>query len=412
MTYCVRQLTGTQERFEFARIASSAYPGFGRSPRENAEAVEELAAEPTNTFWGCFEGDRLLGGMRRLDLSMNYCGEFIDAGGLGFVAVGLGDKRRGVARSMVRSFLEHCQAQGIGMTLLYPFRPDFYHGMGFGFGQEGRLFALKPQALPHRVSPHAVRRLTDDDVNALGRCYRDFAVAHHGYCHKTCRELNALFGAKGLYGYETEAGLEGYVAFDFARAHHANALKNDLVIREWVWHNPRAFLALSSFLHSQRDQVDRVLFATQQSDFQFLSADPRNATDNMFNKHYHECYTGGVGLMYRMTSLPLLVKAIAHRNFNDMNCQLTVRVRDSFCPEHSGVYSLRFVEGRLCEAGEGVPSAIAIELDVAELSSLFMGSVEFSTLYRLGKVQVEPEAVNRLSRLFWYPMRPECVTSF
>ena len=411
MAFAIRQLTTEEELLAFASIASRAYPGFGRGEEEIAQGVRELESEETNSFWGCYEGNHLLGGMRILDLSLNYSGKFIPAGGLGYVAVGLPSKKRGVARDMVRFFLDYCRHHGMGMSLLYPFRPDFYHRMGFGFGQEGRMFALAPERVPYHSLAPKVRSLGEEDLEALADCYHDFARSRHGYCCKTEREIKALLKTQGLYGYPRSGPLEGYLAFDFARAHDTNALKHDLIIREWVWHHPRAFSELASFLHSQRDQVHRISFSTQQPDFHFLSPDPRNPTDNMFNKHYHECYTGGVGLMYRITSLPLLLDAIAHRNFNDLDCRLNLEVEDSFCPQETGSYQLLFQGGRV-SLDDHPEEGIAVSLDVAELSSLLMGSVEFSTLYRLGKVKVDPDAVSLLSHLFWCQQRPECVTSF
>ncbi len=411
MAISVRKFTSPEEVSDFAHIASNAYPGFGSSVAQNAEAVTQLMQEETNSFWGCFEGDRMLGGMRILDLSMNYCGGFVKAGGLGFVAVGLEDKRRGVARRLVKFFLDYCRDQDMGMTLLYPFRPDFYQRLGFGFGQEGREYALAPQQLPTGSSPLEVRPLRPGDMEAVGQCYHRFSATQHGYCRKTWRELEALFKAKGLYGFWAEGRLQGYLAFDFGRAHETNAMKNDLLVREWVWETPHAFSQLCSFLRSQRDQVHRIIFSTQQPDFHFLSPDPRNGTDNMFNKHYHECHTGGVGLMYRITSLPLWVEAISHRNFNQLDCGLRVEVADAFCSEQAGSYSLVFEEGKVRLGDQGAGD-ITMSLEGAELSSLFMGSVEFSTLYRLGKVRTDPQVGPRLSRLFWCDERPQCVTSF
>jgi predicted acetyltransferase len=399
----------------FGLLSANAYPGFGLTPAQMTQRFQELAAgDVVSTLWGAFEGDELLGGMRVLDLSVNYAGRFISAGGLGSLAVGLLHKKRGVARDLVRFFLARCAQEGQPLAMLYPFRPDFYHRMGFGFGTKRRRYAFTPASLPRGGGAEHLVPLSDDDLPALRAFCQEQAASRHGFCARTAWELAKLLSAHGprrtLVGYREGGRLRGYLAFTFEAAHAHNPLKHDLVIKEWLWDGPGVLGAFCAFLHTQSDQVSRIIFTTQEEDFHFLPGDARNGTDNIIPPGAHETNTAGIGLMYRIVSVPTLLAVSDHRDFGGATMDLVLEVNDGFLPANSGCYRLSLRSGRL-EAAPPGPEPVVIGVDCQELASLLLGVVGLETLYRLGKVRTAAAAVPGLGRVFALE-RPQCLTAF
>ena len=119
-------------------IRQNAYPTMeDRSPKGQQRAVDRLALQMEQNdldIYGLFRNEELLGVMKLYDFTMNFMGQLIPLGGLGGVAVSLLHKKKGVAREMVQFFQRHYEERGYPFTALYPFQPDFYRQMGYGFG--------------------------------------------------------------------------------------------------------------------------------------------------------------------------------------------------------------------------------------------------------------------------------------
>lgn len=416
----IRRLTDEAQFLEYARICANAYPGEKADLETIVKHFRETAANsPTIGQWGVYEGSTMIGGMVLLDLEMNYFGRFIPAGGLGMVAVDQIQRKRGVAKDIVHFFLDQCVERGQSVALLYPFRPDFYHRMGFGFGAKMDQYSFTPASVPASPSPGGLTYLGPDDLDRFEACYAQAAARQHGYCRRSRWKMSRLakhFGeTRTLVGYPAGGELRGYLAFEYRKGSDRNFLKNDLVIREWVWDGPETLMALCSFLNSLADQVNRVTYATQQRDFHYLLKDARDGTDNLFPYVTHETNVAGVGLMYRVVSFDGMVKAMAERDFNGVTAAVDLELTDTFRPPNAGSHRLVFKDGRLRTGrngnGKGV-TPIPMSIDVADLSSLLMGAVDVATLHRLGRIGVPAASVGLLTKLFTTTETPECLTSF
>jgi predicted acetyltransferase len=123
---------------EFVRISAEAYPGIKLNTNEERQRfreriIQRLAYDDV-TLWGLFEANELLGVMRLYDFTMKLHSIRTLIGGVGGVAVDLRHKKEKIAAELIRFFLHHYREKGACLTELYPFRPDFYKQMGYGFG--------------------------------------------------------------------------------------------------------------------------------------------------------------------------------------------------------------------------------------------------------------------------------------
>jgi predicted acetyltransferase len=400
-----------------ARIFADAYPGSKIVTEEDRKRFSERALklheqEPTAQFHGLFSDGQLLGMMCFYDFSTNFLQARIPAGGVGQVAVALLHKKGHVAKEMMLYFLRHYRDRETPLVALYPFRPDFYRKMGFGYGTKMNQYRVKPSALPLGPSKAHVRYLTEADRQSLVACYRRFVDRTHGMMEKSEREVKRLFAAPQhrLIGYEKNGVIQAYLVFTFEKGD--TFLLNDIQVQELVYEDVQALSELLTFLHTQADQIRHVIVNTQDEYFHYLLLDPRNNSQRLIPDVYHESNTQGVGLMYRVIDVPGMFDLLHERNFGGQTCTLKLNVVDSFLPENAGSTLLRFEGGRVRQMDDGEHD-VSLRLDVAEFSSLLAGSVDFFSLFRYGLVEIsDPAFVNTINRIFAVEQKPMCTTAF
>jgi predicted acetyltransferase len=406
------------EDFEsLARIFADAYPGFKIATEDERKHLSERTLklheeEPTVQFHGLFRDGQLQGIMCFYDFSMNFLQARIPAGGVGQVAVALPHKKEHVAKEMMRYFLGHYRDRATPLVALYPFRPDFYRSMGFGYGTKMNQYRVKPSALPKGPSKAHVRYLTEADRQSLVACYRRFVDRTHGMMEKSEREVQRLFGAPRhrIVGYEKDGEVHGYIVFTFEEGE--SFIVNDIQVQELIYENVEALSQILTFLHTQADQIRYVILNTQDEYFHYLLLDPRNDSQRLIPDVYHETNTQGVGLMYRVIDVPGMFALLHERDFGGQTCTLELDIVDSFLPENAGSTLLRFERGHVNRI-DGGEHDVKVRLGIAEFSSLLVGSVDFYSLFRYGLVEISDVAyVNIVNRIFAVEQKPMCTTSF
>lgn len=405
----------------YIEIAAKAYPGMNLDSAEALERATERIKRaqeeaPLASVWGAYRDGALQGGMIFYDFAMTWHTAQVQTGGVGMVAVDLLHKKEKVARDMIRFFIAHYTAQGAPLTSLYPFRPDFYKQMGFGWGPKMRQYRFVADALPRGAHKDRLRYLTPDDAEAVMACYDAYRERTHGMM---VRRVNwaerALKPGNVFVGYEDAQGeLRGYLSHTFEKSPTAggNFLKNDLIVHDWIALDREAQLAFCAYLHTQADQAHRIIYTTHDDSLQHLLTDPRSDADNMIPSVYHESNVAGVGLMYRIGDVPGVFRALRDHNFGGQTLRLKLDVQDSFMPDNAGPTVVHFSGGQatLVENGE---ADVTLALDISDLSSIMMGVVPVSTLYHYGVVEVsDPATLPALDALFRAASGPVCMTHF
>lgn len=412
------RLIQPEELDAFVDLSANAYPGIelttAAKKRRFKERVQAMQEDKRVHLYGLFEDGKLKGGMRLFDFTMQLLSTKVLIGGVGGVAVDLLHKKEKVAYDMLQFFLHHYRQKGASLTALYPFRPDFYKQMGYGYGTKMQRYAIKPASLPADGDKRVVVRLNRADEDALAACYTRYLARTNGLFERFDSLWETVFEESSLHivGIRRESRISGYIIFKFESDPQRSFLDNDLLIREWVYDTPDDFRALSAFLHSQADQVNRIIFNTQDEYFHLLLGDPRNGSNNMLAPTlYHESNTEGVGLMYRVIDVAILFKSLTDHDFNGQTLTLEIVLTDSFFPENAGSTVVVFENGR-CHLNPNAQPDVTMRLDVSEFSSLVTGAVPFKALFSYGLATLsEPAFVDVVDRLFAAP-KPICLTSF
>lgn len=404
-----------------ASIFAEAYPGLKILTEEDRNRFKQRALqiyedEPTANFYGIFRDGQLLGIMCLYDFWMNFLQVRIPAGGVGQVAVALLHKKEHAAKEMMVYALRHYRAQETPLVALYPFRPDFYRRMGFGYGTKMNRYCVKPDALPGDPSRAQLRYLDGTDRQALLDCYQRAVDRTHGMMDKTERELDRLFGnpQHRIAGYERDGQMQGYLVFTFEQGE--TWLQNDIQVTELIYDGHEALAALLTFLQTQADQIRHIIINTQDEYLHHLLLDPRNGSARLIPDVYHETNAQGVGLMYRVIDVPGLFERLSGRDFGGQTCILKLTIEDSLLPENAGSTLLCFENGyvqRLTGGQGNTTHEVEIRLDIADFSSLLAGTVDLVSLIRYGLADISrPVYTGMLNRIFAVEQKPVCTTAF
>jgi predicted acetyltransferase len=404
-----------------APIVANAYPSFGvhsaEDRRKLAERWAAQLADPAVGFYGAFRTESdgaLVGGMKLYDFTMNLYGAQVVTGGVGLVAVDFFAKKQRIAYDLIQFFVRRERERGAPLVELYPFRPDFYAQMGFGYGTKVDEYRFAPGSLPRGAGRAHVRALAAEDALLVAACYERYQRGTHGMIARSREAWDRVFArAESRFaGVVRDGRVEGYLIFTFKTAPDVNFLTQDLDVEELVYETPEALAELLAFLRSQADEIRRVVLRTQEEDFHLVASDPRNGTDAMFPHVTHETNTQGVGLMYRVVDVPGFFAAVREHDFGGQTCRVQFTVRDSFLPENDGGVVVHFNAGRALVVGDS-DADVQVALDVADFSSLVMGSAPFASLHRAGRATVSDSTyLATLDRLFRAERRPECMTAF
>ena len=407
-----------QEVLEFIRIGGLAYPFMNiTTPEELQKQADRYIKirneDPKTHFYGAYRDDKLVGGMMFQDFDMNFEDVQIKAGGVGFVAVDLLHKKEKIAKDIIGYFIDHYRQGKVAVTMLYPFRPDFYKQMGFGYGTKMNQYKIKPSTLPRALHKENIHYLTETDVDGLVACYNRFTAKNHGMIARTYIEISNIFApGKTTVIYKQGELIAGYVSFFFKKVGDQNAMMNDIIVKELVYDNLEVFKQLLDFLHTQLDQINRIVINTQDEYFHYLLNDPRDESDNSFAPIYHQSNLQGVGLMYRIIDTALFFSQLEGHSFNNESIKLKLSIVDNFVQENSKPIIVEFKNGKPMVVG-GMNYDAEISMDISDFSAMAMGCVEFRALLRLGLAEISDKGyAETVNNLFKTKDKPICTTIF
>jgi predicted acetyltransferase len=405
---------------EFVNIANNAYPAFAvysdEEKQQSASGYTELQDEhPFADLYGLYKENQLQGGMILYDYKMNVLNQRVPAGGVGMVAVDLLHKKEKVAKELITYYLNHFKNKGTNLAILYPFRPDFYKKMGFGYGTKMSQYTIKPASFPKGNSKSHIQYLTSEDVNEITACYNRVVDNSHGMIEMYDWEFKRIIKNPKLkiIGYKSDGRIEGFITFTFKQYPNDNAVTNDIHIHRFVYENTNALMELLTFLNSQQDQIRHVIINTQDDTFHHLLLDPRNNTNHMIPSVYHESNTQGVGLMYRVIDVSRFFEDLKDYNFNDVSIKLKLTIQDSFLETNNGATIMHINEGKCTVMNDSENYDVELSLDISDFSSLIMGVVSFKQLFNYGLVFLSDDRfVNQINKLFFVENKPVCTTAF
>ena len=407
---------------DFADIAIKAYPGaFIPGSVDRDEIIRKFnkvqTEEPDINTYGLYRDDKLVGGMRLFDFIMRFADLDMKTGGVGTVAVHLLHKKEQVCKEMIEFFLRHYKDRGYAMAALYPFRPDFYKKMGFGYGAKLNQYRIKPGSFPCHGSKEHIEFLKEDDMTEMLLCHDRYRLKTHGLMRKTANDSSVMFAPDNFaVGYKKDNIIRGYAIMRFAKSTHDNFMINDLIIDELVYESPEVLIDILTFLNSQSDQVRDVIYNTHDDNFHYLPGDVRNGAPDLIRINSHQSNVQGVGIMYRVIDVKGVFDALKEHNFGGHGTCCTVRfnIHDNFFKENSKDVTVQFDNGKAQVIG-GTEYDVEVLMDISDFSSLIIGAVNFQSLYKYGLAKIsafDESFVGVINQIFALGQKPMCTSRF
>ncbi|HEV2474082.1 MAG TPA: GNAT family N-acetyltransferase [Chthonomonadales bacterium] len=314
-----------------------------------------------------------------------YCK--VPIGGVGGVACLPAARGRGCARNVIAFALKEMRSRGVCVSVLEPFSWSFYQNLGWDWACLDMRITAQSKVLKTDPETAFVKPVGQSDWQRVAEVYTKYSYGYRGMIARSEREWKSMLSDHDgkytyTYLYERRGAPEGYVTFQCGKEEKTK-------IREFLCVTPRARRALLGLLKRMEMQSDR---------FEWHAP----ADDSLWCHLMHWDVEVAIQprSMMRVVDVPSALRA--WRPVSDAAGEVTCRITDSLAPWNSGVWSLRYGDGRVdASTVEGAPQ---VEMNCAAFAQLFFGVVSVETLAREEVIQVrDAQAIPRLSALFAGP---------
>lgn len=348
--------------------------------------------------------------------TLNTGKRLIDAHLITMVTVRPTHRRRGVLSRMITEDLTRAKERGLCVAALHASEGGIYGRFGFGRATEAQHYSVDvrgglPMHAPVagsviQAEPAALGELIPEVFSRFHAATRGSVDRQHGY-------LLRGTGAWSNEGFEPDTALraavfldaagnpQGYVTYVFDGW---DAKVPALSVRDLVAATAQAYRELWRFLGAH-DLIETVNYG------QGSIADP--LTWFLNDARRISVTERSDKLWLRILDVPAALGARSYSR--DGTLVLSVRDRLSLT---AGSYRLQASGGvgtvtTLPSPGtSGAEAADGIELDIADLSSLYLGTVRVTDLLAAGRLSGSPDAAALAVALFDGPGTPYCITGF
>ncbi|MDF9867721.1 putative acetyltransferase [Bacilli bacterium PM5-3] len=396
-------------------IAYKAYPSFKDYSKEGIEDFKRLSkiriSDEKSKFFALYEDEKLLSAMRLIDFDMNFFGTMIKASGLASLGVHLLHKKEKIAKTMVEFYENYYKERNIPIATLLPFATDFYKKMGYGFGPKMNRYRIKASNVPACFEKADLRYIERDNLDELFDRHNQYVRQIHGMFEKISDEIDDLLNNNQniiIGNYENNM-LTGYLVFEFENAKDDNYTINNMIVKELVYDNALTLRKLLGFIKKQEDQVNIVVFDTQNEGFVHIFDNPLNDTSNYIPYGNLETNTQAIGVMYKILDIKQAFELYNYRNYNNVNLKTKIIIVDEY--KHENEIYVEFVNGKATTTN--TTSDITMKIGIADFSSLFLGCISINDLYRLGLIELDnTNYLSQLNLAYMVEAKPECNTDF
>lgn len=389
---------------DFIDLVRDAYPMFVEDRDRMVELLRKiLDAGYPELIAARDRSGRLVGTYAYYRFVATLLGRGVAASGLGMVATRLDCKKQRVALALVRDFVRRTRREKLPVSLLYPFRHDFYADMGWAPVAEARQHYLPPSSLPLYPERRMVRLVREPDWKELDRIHRQASGLRGalGLSRHPSRWTSLLRQAQQVYVASEGGRDEGYLLGRFSkRAGEPDGFRYDLEVLELEWTTPRALRGLLGLLSSQRDQVvELILDWPRDGHLDAILREPVRRGSLHLPNHLGHGPIVGFGAMLRLED--------AAEAFRIRPCAgsaallLEVATLDPLQDEKT----VRFrVELRGPQAPAGKPPAARLASGLGTLSRVWSGSLRVREAIDFGLAEVSPpSAAGLLDQLLAAP---------
>ena len=404
----------------YMEIYLNAYPAgkdlseecYDKYAARHSQSMEEFEHV---TYYGLFEGDQMAAAMKLIDFDMNLYGKMRKATGLMALGVHPLHKKKGFAREMVQFFEAYTKESGATVSLLLPFRMDFYRKLGYGCGSKMDEYHIPTGQLP-KASQETISKLRymgTDNLDQVLACHKAFVEGNHGQLYKFEEEIRDMQGDDEVrrIGYFDGEELKGYVAFNFVNTSDCNYTLNLMDVKELVYADAEVLKALLGGLRMQEDLAQSTILRVGEPDFYHLLDSPQDVSGNYIDFGFLQTNISAVGTMYKIVDIKGFMEAADGRIFPPIDMSVAFHVYDELGGKTQD-FVMTFEGGRWFYEEDG-KADVSVCCKLSDFSSLMMGSAEFGGLVRVGAMSIDkPERTRLLDYLLHAEQKPFTNTDY
>lgn len=384
----MRQIRQMQEheREEYSRLSSFAFQ-YTLTPEELAKRAAALVPSEN---WGCYGEDGLEAKLMLLPMEIYVGGRPLAMGGIAGVASWPEKRRGGRVAELLTHSLRVMKEQGQTISMLHPFKFEFYRRFGWETYAEYKKYELAPHQLP-RFPAASGRIIRTVDLEVLAPVYEAYAARHNGMLVRTRKwwEERVLArrneGGLGAVYFDGEGLAKGYMLYKVA--------DYILTIQEWVTLDGEAYRGLWNFVadhDSMLGSQGKVLLkmAHPEDRLASLLKDPRISQETV------------PYFMARLVDAEAFLNGYAFRP--GVTGELKLHIRDEHAPWNEGSYTVRTGERgsgpkvRREPAGGETSEAEGLSCGIGILTSMLLGYERPSFWYEHGLLTGSPSQLELL----------------
>jgi predicted acetyltransferase len=361
---------------------------------------------PINRFYAAYDDGLPVGTAADYEFRLTVPGGELATGGVTWVGVLPSHRRRGILTQLMRRELDDIHERGEPLAILWASEAAIYGRFGYGIAAptvqmeaDRARFALRddpgPQGRTRIVS-------LEDALEPCARVYDAVRPNVPGFTSRS-PELWTTFrladpeewrrGASPKYAaiIELDGEPAAYVLYRIKQSWQHGFSHSEVRLVETLAVSPAAERELWRFVFGI-DLIERVGGRVDPATPLFLMAvDPRSLQLRVSE-----------GLWLRLVDVEA---ALAARSYADDD-EVVLEVSDDFCPWNAGRY-------RVGGGAERTDAAADLELDIADLASVYLGGFSFARLAGAERVrEVKDGALARADALFKTDRTPYCPEDF
>lgn len=345
--------------------------------------IDQQVYKTSAPFVGEVDG-KIVGTFVIMDMTCTRGGQAAwKTGGIAGVAVLPEARQTGVGAAMMRWSLGYMREQGYILAALYAFRESYYRKFGYEVCGLRHKVTCPTTCLPRNRAELDVRRIPNEDPDAIKVCYEAFARARSGMNLRQPFHWGRLTGEPKII-YAAGDPVEAYAILE-----HDWAFWEEQPISEFAWTTRRGYESMLSFFASVGINKTKLNWY-EPSDGPFLG------------RHLDQ----GVELV---SEKPVMYRLL---NFQDALTQMTstgtgefsVAIQDSDIPENNGSWQVCFADGKTNVSRTGRSDT---EWDARSAVQALLGQPSLNDLVRNGVVRDSAGA-----RLLLPPIPTFCIDYF
>lgn len=333
---------------------------------------------------GCWDGDQLISQVAVYPLRMNIHSVVYDIGHITSVSTYPEYSGRGIMKRLLRLSLTRIRENGRSLALLFPYSIPLYRKFGWEIVSNKISYRVKDtQMAPAKKgrAPGYVRRVAWDDPDFMDLHAR-FALQTHG-----CIMRDRLAWDEYWRWEEDDTVVAVYRdEEDRPTGYMVYLIKSDVMyVKEMVYLNMEAQRGLWDYIYAHQSMVDEVRGSTYRNELMAFIMEDGNIAEAI--RPY---------MMARIVDIPMFFEEY-RTDAAEADVCFAFEIRDSFLDWNNGTFTVLFSGGR-AEMVDREPDH-RVCMSIGTLSTLLMGYMTATQLYRLERIIATPEAIEALDEI-------------